>query len=99
MISIGKIGANVSKKDYPSAISDTMDFFVGKISSSRAKFAILGGKFYKNICFRAFDDFAEKSSRAVGIKYDKKKFWKDVYNQMSLSQQSFFSWMGGAEND
>jgi len=100
LLGIGKIAWKLKiDKDVPGAVSETVDFVIGKIPYPQAGFAVQGGRMAASMNFHAFDAFAKSAMSAVGnTDFDIKAFWKEFEKEMNPAQKAIFQWIGGHDD-
>lgn len=104
-LGVGRIAVAYKEGGIPSAISETGDFLVGKISLPQASFALEGGRVYSNLNYQLQNKFMSDAMRALNSldgkshgEFDEKKFWSNFDDDCTIGQKATRKWVSyGAE--
>lgn len=94
VLSLAKIAVAYKEGGAASARAATADFLVGLITYPQAQFATTGGKVYANVAMQAMNKFMTDAFKAVGMEFDKEKFWSDLKKESSVGTQALMEWLG-----
>jgi hypothetical protein len=94
LLGVGKIALAYKEGGTSSAITESVNYLVGKIPIPQAGVAVEGGRLYANIVFRVQNKFMTDAMQAAGGEFDKDKFWSDFNNDCNVWQKAVKGWVG-----
>jgi hypothetical protein len=98
LLAVAKIPVAYKLEGQASARAATADFLVGLFPIPQASFAVTGGRIYANVAYQALNKFMTDSMAAVGVDFDKEKFWSDLKNQSTTGTQALMEWLNVGKN-
>jgi len=93
-LGVSKIALAYKEGGVSSALTETMNYLVGKIPIPQASMAVEGGRQYANIVFQAENKFMTDAMKAAGGEFDKEKFWSDFNDDCNAGQKAVKEWIG-----
>ena len=94
VLGLAKVGVAAAQGDPEEGLVALADVLVGLIPFPQASGAVTGGRIYANVAFQAMNDFMTQSMQVVGGTADTEAFWKELDDELNVSQRAFRKWIG-----
>ena len=97
-LGVAKIAVAYKEGGASGAVTEGLNYLVGKIPIPQASLAVEGGRQYANVAFQAENRFMTAAMEGAGGEFDKDQFWSSFNADLNVWQKAVVGWVGyGAE--
>jgi len=91
---LAQIAVAYKQEGTAGAMAESANWLIGQIPLPQAGFAVWGGRFGASIAFEALNKFMTDAMSAVGVEFDKDKFWAQVREDANTWKKAVMDFAG-----